>query len=54
MAGTEGPLAGVTVVDLTRILAGPWCTLRLACVPSAAPAGTHHPTLFSVRVRVLA
>ena len=34
MAGTEGPLAGVTVVDLTRILAGPWCTLRLACVPT--------------------
>eukprot|EP01047_Picozoa_sp_COSAG01_P040832 COSAG01_NODE_3460_length_6070_cov_10.278848_8_plen_194_part_00 len=29
-APVEGPLAGVTVVDLTRILAGPHCTKMLA------------------------
>ena len=26
----KGPLSNYTVVDLTRILAGPWCTRRLA------------------------
>jgi len=26
----RGPLSGVTVVDLSRILAGPYCTLLMA------------------------
>ena len=30
MSGIQGPLAGITIVDLTRVLAGPYCTMLLS------------------------
>ena len=30
MSGIQGPLSGITIVDLTRVLAGPYCTMLLS------------------------
>ena len=39
---TEGPLAGVTIVDLSRVLSGPYCTM-LAADMGARVIKIEHP-----------
>ena len=39
---TEAPLAGITIVDLSRVLSGPYCTMLAADMASATFHGTGH------------